>query len=251
MLPTVAIPEVTVTTVETMLVPTIVVEETHVIPTVCSGYGGTYVADVTISDGMEIEAGTSFTKVWRVRSDGCVPWPEGTVLSFDHGSQMGAPANVPVPQTSPGTNADISVGMIVPATAGEYEGYWQLQSPDGVRFGPNLFVKINSVTIVPLPATTLDPALVPTSMPLPVGCGDGTCNGSETFVTCPADCGLVVLPVCGDGVCNGVETMLSCPADCGIATLPVCGDGVCNSSETFLSCPADCKISLTPIIVQP
>lgn len=47
----------------------------------------------------------------------------------------------------------------------------------------------------------------------PPACGDGTCNGTETFNTCPQDC---VAPVqyCGDGACNGDENFNSCPQDC-------------------------------------
>ena len=36
-------------------------------------------------------------------------------------------------------------------------------------------------------------------------CGDGTCNGDETYETCPDDC--PAPPECGDGTCNGDETM--------------------------------------------
>jgi hypothetical protein len=76
---------------------------------------------------------------------------------------------------------------------------------------------------------------------LPV-CGDGTCDGTETCLSCPADCGSCpAVPVCGDGTCDGTETCLSCPADCGSCpAVPVCGDGTCDSTETCLSCPADC-----------
>jgi beta propeller repeat protein len=73
--------------------------------------------------------------------------------------------------------------------------------------------------------------------PQPV-CGDGTCNGTESCSSCPADCG-VCPPACGDGTCNGTETCSSCPQDCG-ACPPVCGDGTCNGAETCSSCSADC-----------
>jgi Zn-dependent metalloprotease len=61
-------------------------------------------------------------------------------------------------------------------------------------------------------------------------CGDGTCNGDETPVSCPVDCGS-----CGDGICAGDETPISCPVDCGS-----CGDGICAGDETPETCPADC-----------
>lgn len=66
-------------------------------------------------------------------------------------------------------------------------------------------------------------------------CGDGVCNGSETWQNC-SDCPPPD-PYCGDGVCNGSETWRTC-SDC---TPPFyCGDGVCNRpSESSYNCP-DC-----------
>lgn len=54
-------------------------------------------------------------------------------------------------------------------------------------------------------------------------CGDGICNGSETWQTCN-DCPQPI--VCGDGICNGNENQQSCAADC--APQPYCGDGICQ-----------------------
>ena len=41
---------------------------------------------------------------------------------------------------------------------------------------------------------------------------------------------------CGDGTCAGTETVRSCPADCPA----VCGDGECSHDETEASCAEDC-----------
>jgi len=51
------------------------------------------------------------------------------------------------------------------------------------------------------------------SNPLPV-CPDGTCNGNETCLTCPQDCGQCSY-TCPNGTCSGSETCSSCPQDCG------------------------------------
>ncbi|MEZ4268354.1 MAG: hypothetical protein R3F39_18475 [Myxococcota bacterium] len=77
-------------------------------------------------------------------------------------------------------------------------------------------------------------------------CGDGTCNGTETAATCPADC-KAGGPVCGDGKCETPETPATCPADCK-AGGPECGDGKCETPETTATCPADCKTSTSPLI---
>jgi len=70
--------------------------------------------------------------------------------------------------------------------------------------------------------------------PTGANCGDGLCNGGETFATCPEDCD----PLCGDGVCDEGETSDQCPMDCPV--LPYCGDGVCDADETETTCPDDC-----------
>jgi len=62
-------------------------------------------------------------------------------------------------------------------------------------------------------------------------CGDGSCNGSETYSSCVADC-----TICGDSHCSGAESMYSCPVDCS-----VCGDGYCMGNETVTSCNYDCS----------
>jgi len=63
-------------------------------------------------------------------------------------------------------------------------------------------------------------------------CGDNSCNGRETAVTCAADCS----PVCGDRACTGTESIFTCPLDCF-----GCGDNICSTTETYATCPTDCE----------
>lgn len=81
-------------------------------------------------------------------------------------------------------------------------------------------------------------------------CGDGTCQLSESGVTCPVDCwpdqslGPQNPLLCGDGTCDPGESALSCPADCAAdppaAAQLECGDRLCSADETAETCPADC-----------
>jgi len=68
-------------------------------------------------------------------------------------------------------------------------------------------------------------------------CGDGVCNGNETYGNCKKDC------TCGNGICDGKakgEDCSTCPKDCATVYQFTCGDGVCNVGETCLTCPQDC-----------
>lgn len=75
-------------------------------------------------------------------------------------------------------------------------------------------------------------------------CGDGTCEGAETKVTCPADCGEVLPtdPICGNLICESGEDKNNCPGDCGdpLPTDPICGNLICEAGEDKNNCPADC-----------
>ena len=119
-----------------------------------SGPGGctlnaTYVADVTVPDDTEFAPGEAFTKVWRVRNSGTCAWEAGTKLVFISGEPLGGPAEADVAAVAPGSNTDVSVDLVAPSTPGTYRSTWQLQSPDGVRFGSQIYVQI----VVPSPAT--------------------------------------------------------------------------------------------------
>jgi hypothetical protein len=76
-------------------------------------------------------------------------------------------------------------------------------------------------------------------------CGDGICNGGETWQTC-SDCPPPGA-YCGDGICNGGETWQTC-SDC---TPPFyCGDGVCNRPDedryNCSDCPGFCPTCPIP-----
>ncbi len=100
-----------------------------------------YVADVTIPDNTQLDNGVEFTKTWRLRNSGTCAWPADTVLAFTGGTQMDAPASVPVGAVEPGAQVDVSVKMKSPATSGRYTGKWRTRAADGF-FGTEVTVVI-------------------------------------------------------------------------------------------------------------
>ncbi|MBN2499494.1 MAG: hypothetical protein JXB38_01930 [Anaerolineales bacterium] len=109
--------------------------------TVCTP-DGAYVADVTVPDNTVFDPNTNFTKTWKLQNDGDCTWPSGTLLTFVSGDPMSAPASVPAPQLAAGAQTNISVEFKSPASPGTYKSNWQLQAPDGTRFGPTVYVQI-------------------------------------------------------------------------------------------------------------
>jgi hypothetical protein len=95
-----------------------------------------FVTDVTVKDGSEFVAGTSFTKTWRIKNTGSCTWSTDYELYFYSGNSMSAPASVDLPNSvKPYETVDISVLMVAPGDPDEYTGKWMLRSGKGEIFG--------------------------------------------------------------------------------------------------------------------
>ena len=95
-----------------------------------------FIMDVTIPDDTEIEAGETFTKVWRFRNEGTCSWNTSYDLVFHHGDHMSAASAVVLSgSVMPGQIVDLSVDMVAPVEPGTYQGFWILRNGEDVLFG--------------------------------------------------------------------------------------------------------------------
>lgn len=124
-------------------------------------FAAAFVTDVTIPDDTEIQPGTSFTKIWRIRNSGRCAWKAGVEWVFISGAQMGGPAVLPLPPLEPAETADVTVDLTAPETAGAYAGYWQVRLTDGTLLSTRFFVRIVVPETNPTPtATTIPPPII-------------------------------------------------------------------------------------------
>lgn len=111
-------------------------------------YAMTFLADITIPDGMIIAPGARFTKTWRVRNDGNCPWNQNYSLTLDNGDAMTTATKIPLTRVvNPGDTIDFSIDFTAPAANGNYAGYWRVATPYGGTMGvgaynQSLIVKI-------------------------------------------------------------------------------------------------------------
>lgn len=114
-----------------------------------------FVEDVTVPDGTEFAPGAAFAKSWRLRNSGSCPWTAGTRLVLHSGDQLGGPAAAPLDRpVAPGEGIVASVDLVAPPSPGTYRGNWQLESPQGTRFGSVVYVDIlvaSGATSAPAP----------------------------------------------------------------------------------------------------
>lgn len=94
-----------------------------------------FVMDVTIPDLTELAAGAEFSKTWRIRNAGSVPW-HGRALKLmgPRGGGPGVikgPSLVPVPDTEPGSTVDITAECRAPEHPGTTIARWKMVDADG------------------------------------------------------------------------------------------------------------------------
>lgn len=158
--------------------------------TACTN-SASFIDDITIPDNSVVAAGSSFTKIWRIRNTGTCDWVS---YEFVHasGQTLGSSTVQALPVISSTSVADISVDLVAPTTPGTYTTSWRIRAADGTVFGPELFVTF----IIPSPATNTPIATVTPTSTATTGVlsvqqysesisipGSGT---EHTTVTCPA-----------------------------------------------------------------
>jgi len=108
-----------------------------------------FVKHVSVPDGTEFQPNVGFTKTWRFRNEGHLPWPENCQLLFIskmNGDKLSAPDVVTLPYAVPvGEEIDVAVEMVSPSQPGRYVGFWRLCTPFGRKFGQRVWVKIDVV----------------------------------------------------------------------------------------------------------
>ena len=97
-----------------------------------------FVNDMTIPDGTEELAGSTFVKTWRFKNLGPCTWTTSYHLFFSYVSDSGKngvftpPAPVIFPKSVlPGEEVDISVTLTAPTKAGTYQVFFVLQNDKG------------------------------------------------------------------------------------------------------------------------
>lgn len=96
----------------------------------------TYIADVTIPDGMLMLPGNTFVKTWRIKNSGSCKWDSSFAMIQIGGDKMGEQTRFPLTRVVyPGQEVDVSVTLTAPAANGKYVSQWRLAMPGGGSAG--------------------------------------------------------------------------------------------------------------------
>lgn len=105
-----------------------------------------FITDVNVIDGTMMAPLTPFTKIWRMRNNGTLVWPEGTQIVWIGGdglsSKLSAGLQIPKDGLAVENELDIAVDFTAPELPGRYVSYWRMASPSGQKFGQRIWVLI-------------------------------------------------------------------------------------------------------------
>ncbi|WP_409466133.1 NBR1-Ig-like domain-containing protein [Amycolatopsis sp. GA6-003] len=108
------------------------------LPGDASGFGGDGLpGDVTFPDGAKARYGQTFTKTWRLKNTGSVPW-RGRYLQVAGGTTVlcPSPPRVPVPDAEPGQLVEVSV-PVTPTGTGICHVLWKMTDERGALVFPD------------------------------------------------------------------------------------------------------------------
>jgi hypothetical protein len=101
-----------------------------------------FLQDVNVPDGTQIQPGAAFNKTWRMKNTSSCDWGEGYTLAHDSDTLLGTEASTPVRTTPSNAMVDITVPMVAPNQPGVYTSTWRMKDPTGQWFGNRVFVVI-------------------------------------------------------------------------------------------------------------
>jgi len=105
-----------------------------------------FVAPLDGSDQtITLKPGSVYTKTWSLKNVGPSAWPAGTKLTFLGGSvsfkgSASESDSIVVPSAPAGDIVHVSIDIVVPDEEGRYRGTFRLQTADGYRFGPRIWL---------------------------------------------------------------------------------------------------------------
>ncbi|XVF49322.1 hypothetical protein PTKIN_Ptkin04bG0001900 [Pterospermum kingtungense] len=103
--------------------------------------------DVNVPDGTVMAPSTPFTKIWRMRNNGTMPWSRGMQLVWTGGNKLSNVVSVDIEIPADGVpvdgELDIAVDFTAPQLPGRYISYWRMASQSGIKFGQRIWVLIH------------------------------------------------------------------------------------------------------------
>jgi hypothetical protein len=108
-------------------------------PPLHKGDAAVFIDDVTLSDCTRVRAGSTMTKIWRLKNAGAVPWKGYSLRRLDltqQADQCQTIPDVPIMDTRPGEIVDIRTDITTPRKPGLCYGRFKMVDASGAVVFP-------------------------------------------------------------------------------------------------------------------
>ena len=102
-----------------------------------------YLEDITIPDGTEVNPQESLDKRWLVENSGTCNWDQRFSIRLIAGPDMGANPEMALFPARSGNQAEIHIRFTAPQQPGVHRSAWQAADPHGNLFGDPIFIEIS------------------------------------------------------------------------------------------------------------
>ncbi len=102
----------------------------------------TFLSDVTIPDGTEVQPIATLDKRWEVKNSGNCNWDDRYRLRLIAGPDLGAAKEQALYPARSGAQVVLQIIFQAPAEPGSYRSAWQAYNPDGQPFGDPFFIDV-------------------------------------------------------------------------------------------------------------
>lgn len=106
----------------------------------------TFLEDLTIPDGMQLTAGSTIEKQWKVKNSGTCDWSAGYTIQLVSGPDLGSGGSQTLAAVPSGSELVISLYFTVPAETGRYTSTWRASDATGRQFGDWFSIEIISAS---------------------------------------------------------------------------------------------------------
>ena len=101
-----------------------------------------FLSDITIPDGTEVDAEATLDKRWEVENNGNCNWQENYRIRLIAGPDLGAQTEQALYPARSGSRAVLRVVFKAPTEPGTYKSAWQAINPQGDPFGDPFYIEI-------------------------------------------------------------------------------------------------------------
>jgi hypothetical protein len=102
----------------------------------------TFIEDLTVPDGTQVQPGQAIDKQWQVENSGTCNWDADYRLKLVNGDPLGVPSEQALYPARAGVQVTLRILFTAPEQLGRHTSTWRAFDPQGRPFGDTFYVDV-------------------------------------------------------------------------------------------------------------